>query len=306
MSLLFKVFKLCLFGLNTFYFVFGILLLIGTAFFYLNPNQINDFIKVEYGLDYMHLISFMAIFSLFLNLVGLVGCTGILNEKSWILFVYFCLLFFIFGCQFTGAIYLYVQSVNYFNDFKHKIQNAIKHEYGKSAVHSRTLDYMHYSFKCCGWESPRDWLDSDYIDPKYAFRTSNTNQSDVITISPVSLYKIPHSCCMHNYDLTCVLMHKFHEIGCESILKAYYNQIEMYVAWTLAFFNIFQLFLLVLALYLICMIFFRSQTSWSSDSSSTSVAYARRAERHDSDNESVSSTASNQDDDKLFMTSFYL
>jgi hypothetical protein len=297
---IFKLFKLCLFALNTFYFLFGMLLLIGVACLYLNPNQLNDLIKVEYSAEYMHLLCGVVGFALLLNIVGLVGCTGILNEKCWVLFVYFSLLFGIFGCQFMTAVYLYVQSVNYFAEFRDKILEAIRNKYGTSAVHSRALDYMHYSFKCCGWHSPRDWLESNYIDPKYAFKTNE----NVITVSPVAFYKIPHSCCVSNYDLTCVLWHKFHDFGCESILKQYYNQLEIYIAWVLAFFNLFQLTLLVLSLYLLCMVFFTKRTEV--------VSKSRRNEENQSVIEVLDDDFDDEYDDedrhdeKIFMTSFYL
>ena len=117
---------------------------------------------------------------------------------------------------------------------------------------------MHYKFKCCGWYSPNDWLNSTYIDPKYAFKLSEPTPLNFHTVSPYNSlvpYKIPHSCCVMNYDLTCILMHKFHEVGCDTIFQIYYQRLEIYIAWVMALLNLFQLTLLVLALYLICMIF---------------------------------------------------
>lgn len=241
------------------------------------------------------------------------------NRKSWILFVYFSLLFSIFGLQFTGAVYLYVKSINYFKEFKNRILYAIKYQYGQSAVHSRALDYLHYNFKCCGWNSPKDWIDSNYIDPKYTFKTNE----NVITVSPSFVYKIPHSCCVNNYDLTCVLMHKFHEIGCESIVKSYYLKIEIYVAWSIAFLNLFQLVLLVLSLYLLCMIFFDKQKatkythSQNTDGYSTSSSSASSFNGYESFNQATNNTTNanhiqqnnsqnNQDLNQLYMTSYYL
>lgn len=289
MRWVFKLFKLCLFVFNTFYFLLGLGLLIGSSFLYLNPNQINELIKAEYGKEYLELMYFVIAFSIFLLIVGFIGCTGILSEKSWILFVYFSFLFTIFGLQFTGAVYLYVRSINYFKEFKNRMLHAIKHQYGQSAIHSRALDYLHYNFKCCGWTSPKDWTDSSYIDPKYTFKTND----NVITISPSFVYKIPHSCCVNNYDLTCVLMHKFHEVGCENIVKGYYMKIEIYVAWTIAFLNLFQLILLVLSLYLLCMIFFDKKDE--ADSKSNSNAY-----------ETFDANDDEEDPNHLYMTSYYL
>jgi len=54
-------------------------------------------------------------------------------------------------------------------------------------------------------------------------------------------------------------MHKFHEIGCEGLVRNYYNKIEIFIAWSLAVVNLFQLILLVLSLYLLCMIYFDSE-----------------------------------------------
>lgn len=281
-----KLFKLCLFAFNTFYFLIGIGVLIGTAFLYLNPNQINDFIKVEYGNEYLQLVYCLICFATFLILVGFIGCTGILSERNCLLFVYFGLLFGIFCIQFIGAVYLYLKSINYFKGFQNRILSAIKYQYGSSSVHSQAIDYLHYNFKCCGWYSPKDWMDSSYLDPKYMFKTSE----NVITISPISVYKIPHSCCVNNYDLTCVLMHKYHEVGCEKIVKSYYNQIELYFAWIVAFLNIFQLILLVLSLYLLCMVFFDRKIRNNKFSSSSSDEVGER----------------DSDDDRLYINSYYL
>lgn len=50
-------------------------------------------------------------------------------------------------------------------------------------------------------------------------------------------------------------MHKFHEVGCHNMIQIFYNRGEIIVAWILVMLNIFQLLLLILALYLICIIF---------------------------------------------------
>jgi hypothetical protein len=312
MIFIYKLFKLCLFGLNTFYFLLGMLLLIGTACVYLNPNQLNDLIKAEYGGEYMQLLCAAVVIALLLNVVGLVGCTGILAEQCWILFVYFCLLFAIFGSQCVAAVYLYVRSVGYFDEFGERMLMTIRTKYGTSAVHSRALDYMHQTFACCGWQSPRDWLESSYVDPKLAFRTSE----NVITVSPVAFYKLPHSCCAVNYDLTCVLLHKFHEVGCEGTLRHYYHRLEVYVAWTLACFNLFQLTLLVLSLYLLCMVFFNKRAELARNASSTRC-YRRGNEDarsvvevldddEDEEEDFGDRKGGRRYDDKIFMTSFYL
>ncbi|RNA20297.1 CD81 antigen-like [Brachionus plicatilis] len=290
MRWIFKLFKLCLFTFNTFYFMLGLGLLIGAVFLYLNPNHINELIKEEYGKEYLEFMYFICAFSIFLLIVGFVGCSGILSEKSWILFIYFGMLFTIFILQFSVAIYLYIKSINYFKDFKDRILHLIKYQYGHSSVHSRAMDYLHYNFKCCGWNSPKDWYESSYTDPKSAFKTNN----NVITISPSYIYKIPHSCCVNNYDLTCVLMNKFHEVGCENIVKNYYMKIEIYIAWSIAFLNLFQLILLVLSLYLLCMIFFdkkdKEKMAWRNSESNGYENFDRIE----------------NDNDQLYMTSYYL
>ena len=247
---IFRLFKLTLFAFNSLYFLVAIVLLIGAAFVHLNANQLNDLLKLEYENEYGELMLFAMCTTVLLLVVGFIGCVGILGETSWLLLIYFALLFMIFGLQFTGAVYLYVKSAGLFGSFGERMRHAIRHSYGSSVVHSRAIDYLHYKLKCCGWQSPNDWNESTYVDPKYVFRP----HENVITASPSFTFKIPHSCCVNNYDLTCVLMHKFHEVGCEHIVKSYFQQLEMYVAWTLAFLNLYQLVLLVLALYLICMI----------------------------------------------------
>ncbi len=301
MKWIFKLFKVSLFILNSFYFLFAIALLIFTAFIYINSNELNDFIKVEYASEYIEFIYGLIIFSGFLLLVGFLGCSGILNEKTWLLTVYFCLLFFIFSIQFVGAIYLYVTSINYFNSFKSKVLYAIKHQYGSSTVHSKTIDYLHYKLKCCGWYSPRDWQDSSYIDPKSLIKTKH--HDNVITGSQAFPLKIPHSCCVNNYDFTCVLMHKFHEVGCEKNLLAHYKHIEVSIAWLLAFLNLFQLILLILSLYLLCMVIFNKKTE---KQSLNSTGYSDEVVEQHNMAQLYPNFIHNPANNRYYMTSCYL
>lgn len=311
MKLVFQIFKLCLFTFNTLYFLVGIGLLIGSTFIYLNPNQLNDYFKLEYGNEYLQLIYFFNGFGIFLILVGFLGCTGILSEKIWIIFIYFSFLFAIFAFQFIGSVILYIKSVNYFQNFATRILNAIKFEYVESGVHARAIDYMHSQFKCCGWYSPKDWAESNFIDPKYTLKTQEKDYINAITISPVYLYKIPHSCCVNTYDLTCLLMYKFHEVGCERIMKYYYQMIELYLAWTLAFLNMFQLVLLVLSLYLLCMMFFdndlkmgKSSTKWNFRIFKKENEYSD--EDYECDDADDYKEIRNRERDQIYMTSYYL
>jgi hypothetical protein len=277
-----------LFLFNTIYFFVGIGFLLLAAFLYLNPSHINDLIKADYGKQYLQLIYTLLILSTFLTFVGFVGCSGILTEKSWLLFMYFTLLFLIFGFQFFVAVYLYIRSVDYFRDFSGKLVYSIRNLYGSSATHTRAIDYIQFSFQCCGWHSPKDWLNSTYVNPSYSAGDAKS-VPQLITKSSLNLIiasKIPYSCCVSNFDQTCIMMNKFHEIGCETIIKSYYNQIEIYVAWTMAFLNIFQLVLLVLSLYLLCILFFER----NSPSSKSSDIYGNEE----------------QDNDRLYITSYYL
>ena len=264
MELIYKFFKICLFLFNALYFLIGISIITTAILLYFNTSQINDLIKADYGEEYLKLIYSLLIFGTFLILVGFLGCTGILSEKSWLLFIYFSVLFLIFGFQFSSAVYIYIMSFDYFKKFQTKILIAIKNQYGTSPIHTRAIDYLHYNYKCCGWFSPNDWLNSSYLDPKYTFLSNEPVPTNLFTVSPYNslyVYKIPHSCCVIYYDLTCVMLHKFYEVGCENIIKLYYKQIEVYLAWLLAFLNLFQLILLLLTLYTICIIFFDKKNS---------------------------------------------
>ena len=288
MKWIFKLFKLSLFICNTFYFFIGIGLLITATFIYLNPNQINELVKAEYQSQYLDVIHLMVFFSVFLMMVGFIGCTGILNDKCWILFVYFAFLFTIFGLQFTGAIYIYLKSSGFFKDFSAKIKNVIKFKYGSSVVHSQAIDYLHINFKCCGWSSPKDWRDSSYLDMNYTHDIQDT----VITKYPNFVYKIPNSCCVDNYDFRCVSLHKFHEVGCENIVSGYYNKIESNAAWIFVFLFLFQLILLVLSLYLMFILLITNRTSGKSESSNNTDESNARDE--------------SQDDERMYITSYYL
>ncbi len=285
MKWIYKLFKTGLFICNTFYFLIGIGLLITAAFIYINPSQINEFVKSEYQTQYLEFIYLLVFVSVFLILVGFIGCTGILNDKCWILFIYFIFLFIIFGFQFTGAIFIYLKSSNYFKDFGNRIKNAIKFKYGTSTVHTQVLDFLHSKFKCCGWISPKDWQDSTYFETNFL----NTAKENVITHSPDFLFKIPNSCCVNSCHLTRVSIQNFHEVGCENIVTNHYNKFESYLAWIFVLLFLFQLILLVLALYLMFILLITNRKSSKSDSK-----------------EDENNLDENQDDERMYITSYYL
>lgn len=212
MRVILNIFKLSLFVFNTLYFLIGLGLVIGSTFVYLNPNQLNSLIKLEYGQEYAQVVYGLNAAGIFLILVGFFGSMGVLSEKSCLIFIYFCCLFGIFTLQFTCSIYIYTQSRDFFKLLSIRVLRVIREEYGESGVHARALDYLQAEFNCCGWYSPRDWFMSSYVDPKYTLRAQPHDISNVITISPAYLYKIPHSCCANTYDLTCLLLNKFHEV----------------------------------------------------------------------------------------------
>ena len=254
-----KFFEIFLFVINTFYFLIAIGFIVAALILYFNTNDLNELIKEDFGRAYSTLINSLLVYGLFLLFVGFIGCAGILSENKWILFVYFSLLFLVFLIQFGSAILLHILSVDYFNLFQESIVKAIKSQYGISPVHTKALNYMHYEFKCCGWTAPSDWEHSDYIDPKHAFKSNEQQPLNLYTVSPYNSmmpYKIPHTCCVTNYDLTCIIMHKFHEIGCKNMLKSYYNEIELKIVFMMILLNLFQLIILVMVLYLISIIFF--------------------------------------------------
>jgi hypothetical protein len=304
MEFIYKGFKICLFLFNAFYFLIGIGIITTAVFLYFNTSQINDLIKADHGEQYLKIIYFLLIFGTFLIFVGFLGCSGVLSEKSWLLFVYFSILFLIFALQFTGAIYIYMMSFDYYKQFQDKIMDAIQNQYGTSQVHTRAIDYLHYNYKCCGWKSPNDWLNSTYLDPKYTFKSEEKLPSNLFTVSPYNslyVYKIPSSCCAINYDLTCVIMHKFYEVGCETIVKIYYKQLEVYVAWSLAFMNLFQLVLLLLSLYTICILFFDKNNYMN-----TEFTQQQFHNDHDDDVDQLEDPNLINRNHRLHMTSCYL
>jgi hypothetical protein len=204
-SSVFKIFKLCLFFLNTFYFVFSIGFLVLAAFLFFNPNEINELLMTDYHDQYIGIIYTLLICATLLVIVGFTGCSGILSEKSWLLFIYFLALFIIFAFQFTTAVFIYIKSVNFFQSFSQTITSTIKTRYGFSFIHTRAIDYLHNRFRCCGWYGPKDWFNSSFVDARY-----KPSDVDTITLSKFSTlapYKIPSSCCI-NYEPSCVLKYK--------------------------------------------------------------------------------------------------
>ena len=118
MKYVFKFFKITLFAFNALYFLIAIGFIMFALFLHFNPNQINELIKHDYDDQYYKIIYFLLLFGTFLMFVGLFGCIGIISERSWILSIYFALLFTIFAIQFSGAIYLYVLGMNLYQSLE--------------------------------------------------------------------------------------------------------------------------------------------------------------------------------------------
>lgn len=55
------------------------------------------------------------------------------------------------------------------------------------------------------------------------------------------------------------------KVGCERIVKHVYQTAEVYVAWALAFLNMFQLVTLILSLYLVCLMFYDIDYNYDED-----------------------------------------
>lgn len=275
MQFVLKCFRICLFVFNFFYFLFGIGFLITALYLHFSPTRINELIKLEFGMQHDRLVYLLVGLAIFSLLVGLIGCSGILSKKSWLLFVYFVCLFIIFGLQFAAAIYLNAKSLDYFNDLTQKLIEIINTKYGAQVVYTQAIDYIQSRFLCCGWHSPKDWFNSSYLSPNYkqnmlpasyniinedsaVFTNSNRTFKLVMPSKKTFLiaYKIPESCCEGQYDLNCVLKNRYHELGCKNFVSNYFKQIEVSIAWVMAFLNLFQLVLLVLSLYFLCIIFF--------------------------------------------------
>lgn len=115
MKLIFKFFKAALFVSNAMYFLISLAFIMLAVFLHFNPNQVNEMIKEDFGDPYIKLVYFLLLFGFFLFFVGFFGCIGIVTERTWILTVYFGILFAIFTLQFSGAIYLYILGKYYFN-----------------------------------------------------------------------------------------------------------------------------------------------------------------------------------------------
>lgn len=111
MKLIFKFFKAALFVSNAMYFLISLAFIMLAVFLHFNPNQVNEMIKEDFGDLYIKLVYFLLLFGFFLFFVGFLGCIGIVTERTWILTVYFGILFAIFTLQFSGAIYLYILGI---------------------------------------------------------------------------------------------------------------------------------------------------------------------------------------------------
>lgn len=301
MSFIYKLFQILLLVFNAFYFVIGLTAILSAITFNLNTSLLNQLIKYLYEYEYKIFIYGMLAYGFVLIIVGLLACYAILKKSTFLLILYFISLIVIFTLQFICCLCFYLKTNDYLANFLIRLSTLIKYEYNRNQFYTNVIDYIQQRFQCCGLKSPLDWYDSIYINQKYydtvkqEERDSNANNSTistrykVITNSNVDyyLYKIPSSCCVNNeLGYTCIRVNKYHEIGCENLIKIYYKNNEAYVIWLLAFLTVLQLVLLLLALYLLCISLIRSKkrnktirrslsiasTSSSLSSSLTSIA----------------------------------
>ena len=241
MGFVYKLFQITLLIFNVFYFLIGLASILSVIAFNVNSNALHELIKELYSIKYKKFIFCLIFYGFTLLTTGLLACYGILRKSKSLLIIYFILLFLIFVFQFISCLIVYLDSNDFINDFLTELNRLMITEYKKNA---NAINYIQQNFKCCGIKSPSDWLQSNYVNPTYY-------QSN--KLGKIEPYRIPQSCCDNEFEFNCVLMNKYHEVGCETRIKFYFKGIESYFIWALSFMTILQLILLLLTLYLVCL-----------------------------------------------------
>lgn len=141
----------------------------------------NKYIDVAEDLssisEYVTLGNIMIAVGVIILIVAFFGCCGAIMENPTMLTIFFSLLLLIFILELAGGIYGFINRDEIEEQLEKDFKSAIQTKYNDTSndsVIKNTIDKFQKEFECCGFNSWKDWENSDY------FKYHNT---------------IPASCC---------------------------------------------------------------------------------------------------------------
>jgi len=165
-------------------------------------------------------------FAIILLISGIIGMCGNYKENRCTLGVFFCMLMVVFTFELVAGILVYVKDDDIKVSLKENLYQSFTNYYDSSPTARKSFDKMQRSLECCGVNGPMDWGNSSM--------------------------EIPSSCCAHPEGEKCyTLPINLYEKGCWGILERSYADNIRYITGVFLAFAIFQLFGLILTIYML-------------------------------------------------------
>lgn len=231
--------KYLLFVFNLFFFVLGSLIFCFGIWILVDKTSFVSFV----GLSFMPLQIWskaLAISGILTMGLALLGCVGALKELRCLLGLYFGILLLLFVTQITLGILISTQRIRLVRRVKDVVQKTIHnyHANPEETAAEESWDYVQFQLRCCGWNSPQDWLgvsslrsnvSEGYRLPCSCYNSSATNDSAIFFKIPLpqSSRLRPQARPEHSTDLCVVPANSYtYREGCaESLQKWLHNNL---------------------------------------------------------------------------------
>nr|XP_004672308.3 leukocyte antigen CD37 [Jaculus jaculus] len=151
--------KYFLFVFNLFFFVLGSLIFCFGTWILIDKTSFMSFV----GLSFMPLQTWskvLAVSGILTMGLALLGCVGALKELRCLLGLYFGMLLLLLATQITLGILISTQRVRLERKVKELVLQTMEN-YGANPMETaaeESWEYAQFQLRCCGWQSPRDWL----------------------------------------------------------------------------------------------------------------------------------------------------
>ncbi|XP_074075874.1 leukocyte antigen CD37 isoform X2 [Macrotis lagotis] len=151
--------KYFLFVFNVFFFVLGSLVFCFGLWILIDKNSFASFLGLSF--TPLKIWSYvLATSGVLTGLLSLLGCLGALKEIRCLLGLYFGLLLLLFTTQITVGVLIYTQHGLLERKVREIVLDVIEnyHKYPSAYSTAENWDFVQFQLRCCGWNSPQDWL----------------------------------------------------------------------------------------------------------------------------------------------------
>ncbi|XP_064150060.1 leukocyte antigen CD37 isoform X1 [Loxodonta africana] len=216
--------KYFLFVFNLFFFVLGSLIFCFGIWILIDKTSFVSFV----GLSFISLQIWskaLAVSGILTMGLALLGCVGALKELRCLLGLYFGMLLLLFATQITLGILISTQRTLLERKVQEMVLKTIQNYRAdpEEMAAEESWDYVQFQLRCCGWNSPQDWLqvlslkgnDSEESRvPCSCYNSSSTNDSAIFdkVFSPQLSRLGPLARPRHNTDI-CVVPANSHIYG---------------------------------------------------------------------------------------------